>query len=155
MSISWSARVSNDVAARRAGGRRALNKRRRQAQQARQAQVKQFARRWGTSAAARLKMALALGVSTRTIARDLQQALRPRPPLPVICPTCGLPSRLDFDPATVTDPDELMALETAMASVVGAPETAPGRRSPRPTGVAPRRAVNGAPGAIPVPGPED
>jgi hypothetical protein len=147
MSVAWSTPVPNEVAARRAGGRRGYNKRRRQQQQARQAQVKQLVRRWGTSPAARLKMALALGVSVKTIARDLQAA-RERPPLPLVCPLCGLPSRLDVNPADVTDPAQLEALEMAMERYMGAPQTAPGRRSPRPTGVAPRPAVTRAPGAV-------
>jgi hypothetical protein len=86
---------------------------------------------WGTSAPARVKIALVLGVSLSTITRDLH-ALQARPPLPVLCPTCGLPSRLDVDPATVTDDLAALArLEQAMARLIGAdqdPAGTPRRR---------------------------
>jgi hypothetical protein len=74
-------------------------------------------------------------------------------PLPVICPTCGLPSRLDVDPSTLTDDPAVQArLERAMARLIGAaqdpqaPCLARPRRNDRPgvkgqTLGAPARAV--------------
>jgi hypothetical protein len=67
-------------------------------------------------------MALVIGTVHRTIDRDLR-ALQAAPPLPPICPTCGLPSRLDVDPSTLTDdPAQLDALERAMDRLLREPE---------------------------------
>jgi hypothetical protein len=129
--MAWSEWVSMDEAHARASGRRGYNKRRRDHAQARREEVRQLLDRWGTSAPAKVKIALVLGVSTATVNRDVR-ALAERPALPLICPTCGLPSRLDIDPSSVTDnPDELARLEQAMARLIGMgdPEAPPPRRT--------------------------
>jgi hypothetical protein len=120
--MTWSTRVSNDEAARRAGGRRAYNKRQRQRQQARRQQVARLLRRWGTDADAGGMMAVTLGVSVRTIERDLR-ALGTPPAPPLLCPTCGLPTRVDVDPAALAalDPAQLAHLERAMTGLFPAP----------------------------------
>jgi hypothetical protein len=144
--MPWSDWVSTPEAHARASGRRGYNKRRQQAAQARRAEVQRLAVRWGTFAAAKVKMARALKVSVTTIARDVR-AVAKDPPVPMICPTCGLPSRLEVDPSTVTDdPDELATLEQAFATLIGAiedqarpPHRRPIARISRPTrAVAPR-----------------
>jgi hypothetical protein len=128
--MPWSNWTSTPEAHARASGRRWYNKRRQDHAKARRQEVERLLQRWGPSAAAKAKMARLLGVSLRTITRDVH-ALQERPPLPVICPTCHLPSRLDVDPSSLTDdPAELAAMEQAMARLIGAedPETRPPRR---------------------------
>lgn len=128
--MSWSEWVPTDEAHRRASGRRAVNRKRQDHAQARREEVRQLLHRWGASAQARVKIALVLGVSLSTINRDMH-ALQAREALPLLCPTCGLPSRLDIDPASVDDPEQLAILEQAMARLIGMedPETPPPRRS--------------------------
>jgi hypothetical protein len=150
--MPWSTWVSTDEAHRRASARRGYNKRRQAAAQARRDRVRAYAQRWSTTAAAKVKMARVLGVSVCTVNRDLR-ALQAAAPLPVICPTCGLPSRLDVDPSTLTDDPAVQArLERAMARLIGAaqdpqaPCLARPRRNDRPgvkgqTLGAPARAV--------------
>jgi len=75
-------------------------------------------------------MATLLQVSVSTVHRDILR-LRERQALPVICPLCHLPSRIDLDPTDLTDdPDELARLEQAMARLIGMadPEATPRRR---------------------------
>jgi hypothetical protein len=132
--MAWSEWVSTDEAQARASGRRGYNKRRRDQAQARREEVRQLLDRWGTSAPAKVKIALVLGVSTATVNRDVR-ALAERPALPLICPTCHLPSRLDVDPTDLTDdPAELAALEQAMARLLGLedPDALPPRRAGSP-----------------------
>jgi hypothetical protein len=118
--MPWSDWVPTPEAHARASGRRGYNKRRQKAVQVRRVQVARLLERWGTSVAVRAEIADLMGCSVDTIRRDMH-ALKERPPLPVICPTCGLPSRLDVDPATVTDdPVELARLERAMVRLIGA-----------------------------------
>jgi hypothetical protein len=116
----WRTWVPTNEAHARASGRRRYNAARQRQAQARREEVRQLLQRWGTSVAARVKIATLLHVSLRTVTRDMH-ALAERPPLPVLCPTCGLPSRLDVDPVTVADdPRALARLEQAMARLIGA-----------------------------------
>jgi hypothetical protein len=125
--MGWAAYVSVDEMQRRASGRRRYNKQQQEAAKRRRARVRELSQRWGTSAAAKGKIAAACQVSVRTIARDLQ-ALQERPPVPLLCPTCGLPSRLDVDPtelaALTDDPAVLATLEAAFARLIGAEDPA-------------------------------
>lgn len=127
--MPWQTWVTTDEAHARAAGRRRHNKQRQQAVQVRRQEVERLLQRWGLSAAAKVQIATLLGVSLRTITRDLH-ALQARPPLPIICPMCGLPSRLDVDASSLTDdPVELAALEEAMARLIKMEDPEP---SPRP-----------------------
>jgi hypothetical protein len=130
--VGWAVHVSRDEMERRASGRRRHNKLRQQAAAARREEVRQLLQRWGTTAAAKVKMARRFRVSISTITRDVR-ALQERPPIPALCPLCGLPSRLDIDPAALLDgldAREAAALERAMARLIGveAPEALPRQR---------------------------
>jgi hypothetical protein len=128
----WTTWVATPEAHARASGRRRYNKQRQQAAQARRVQVEGLLQRWGPSTAAKVKMARLLRVSVRTIDRDLH-ALQDRPPVPVICPTCGLPSRLDLDPSTLTDdPEALARLVRSGEDREACARQADGLPSPRP-----------------------
>jgi hypothetical protein len=136
--MAWGDWVPTEEAYARASGRRAFNRKRQLAVAARRDRVRELLQRWGSAAPAKVKMSRVLGVSLRTINRDVR-ALQEAPPLPDICPTCHLPSRLDLDASSLTDdPAQLAALERAMARLIGGvedPETAPRRRPGRPQGV--------------------
>src|SRR5262245_9469616 len=141
--MGWSDRVSTNDAHARASGRRGYNRRRQEAAKTRRLEVARLAIRWGTSTAARVKMATVLKVSVTTIGRDLR-SVQETPPLPMICPTCGLPSRLDLDASSLTDdPDQVQRLERAFGRLLGVsvtPKAAPARRSRRAVGA---RSVGG------------
>jgi hypothetical protein len=127
--MPWSEWVSTPEAHARASGRRGYNKKRQAQVQVRRQELHRLSQYWGTGPAAKVHMARVLKVSVRTIGRDLQ-AMAEHPPIPLICPTCGLPSRLDVDPSTLTDdPAELAALERAFARLLGIVE---GAEAPRP-----------------------
>jgi hypothetical protein len=154
--MSWSEWVPTQEAHARASGRRGVNKRRQEAAQARRDQVRPLLQRWGTSVAARVKIATLLHVSLRTVTRDMH-ALQERLPLPIICPLCHLPSRLDVDPSTLTGRPRRAGghgggdgsvdwdggsgcLASPALCLARTPLTiAPGRRSLEPKGYDPRR----------------
>src|SRR5688500_16409873 len=99
---SWTTWVSTDEAHRRAAGRRRHNRQRQAAAQARRDQVRALVQRWGLTPATRVKLARMFRVSRSTIDRDLK-ALADAPPLPPVCPTCGLPTSLTADPAALLE----------------------------------------------------
>jgi hypothetical protein len=118
--MAWSTWVSTPEAHARASARRGYNKQRQEAVRARRLEIQRLTVRWGTSAAAKVKLARYFRVSLRTIARDLQ-AMQEDPVLPALCPLCGLPTDLTADPTTLTDdPQALARLEAAMSRLVGA-----------------------------------
>jgi DNA invertase Pin-like site-specific DNA recombinase len=85
--MDWSRPVSAEVAAKRAGGRRHYNAIRREKAQARREQLIKLVLRYGHERGARARIAERLGVSRRTLGRDLAairvKRARPR------CQTCG------------------------------------------------------------------
>jgi hypothetical protein len=80
VTATWGARITAYEAYRRAGGRRALNARRRFQAGERQVQVAQRIAQLGLQHGVRARIALELGVHPSTIGRDIQRIFGDRGP---------------------------------------------------------------------------